>query len=178
MLTIIMFHNLYPLSSTGYINLGRALFLHDPITDEEIDICAHIFHILCKTVTRIDLRTCIPFCYLISRILKLKRIHPLEDESSYPKPSPINIRTLIASIGHSRKRIKTKTLASHSGSRSSSFSYDEKFDNIMASIHDISTKMSGLASLLHRHTVCCDMKYTSLQTQLDQIPRKLEENED
>ena len=30
-LTIIMFHNLYPLSSTGYMNLGRALFLHDLI---------------------------------------------------------------------------------------------------------------------------------------------------
>ena len=47
-LTIIMFHNLYPLSSTGYMNLGRDLFLHDLITDEEIDICAHIFHILHK----------------------------------------------------------------------------------------------------------------------------------
>ena len=45
-LTIIMFHNLYPLSSTGYMNLGRALFLHDLISDVEIDICAHIFHIL------------------------------------------------------------------------------------------------------------------------------------
>ena len=45
-LTIIMFHNLYPLSSTGYMNLGRALFLHDLISDVKIDICAHIFHIL------------------------------------------------------------------------------------------------------------------------------------
>ena len=45
-LTIIMFHSLYPLSSTGYMNLGRAFFLHDMISDEEIDICAHIFHIL------------------------------------------------------------------------------------------------------------------------------------
>ena len=48
-LTITMFHNLYPLSSTGYMNLGRALFLH-----EEIDICTHIFHILRKTVARTD----------------------------------------------------------------------------------------------------------------------------
>ena len=45
-LTIIMFHNLYPLFSIGYMNLGRALFLHDLIFDVEIDICAHIFHIL------------------------------------------------------------------------------------------------------------------------------------
>ena len=177
-LTIIMFHNLYPLSSTGYMNLGRALFLHDLITDQVIDICAHIFHILRKTVTRTDSRTCIPFCCLISRILKLKGIHPLEYESPSPKPSPINIPTLNASIGHSQKGIKTKTLASHNGSRSSSFSYDEKFNNIMASIYDISTKMSGLASLLHHHTIHCDTKFTSLQTQLDQIQKKLEENED
>ena len=148
------------------MNLGRALFLHDLKTDEEIDICTHIFHILHKIVTRTDSRTCIPFCYLISRILKLKGIHPSEDKSPYPKPSPINIRTLNASIGHSRKGIKTEPSASHSGSRSSSSSYDEKFDNIMASIHEISTKMSRLASLLH-HTIC------SLQTQLDQIQRKL-----
>ena len=45
-LTIIMFHNLYPLSSIGYMNLGRALFLNDLISDVEIDICAYIFHIL------------------------------------------------------------------------------------------------------------------------------------
>ena len=45
-LTIIMLHNLYPLFSAGYMNLGRALFHHDMISDVEIDICAHIFHIL------------------------------------------------------------------------------------------------------------------------------------
>ena len=177
-LTIIMFKNLYPLSSTRYMNLERALFLHDLITDEEIDICAHIFHILCKTVSKTDSRTCIPFCCLVSRILKLKGIRPSDDESPYTKPSPINICTLNASIGHSWKGIKIETSASHSGSRSTSSSYDEKFDNIVASIHDISNKMSGLASFLHHHTIRCDTKFTSLQTQLDQIQRKLEENED
>ena len=152
--------------------------LHDLITDEEIDICAHIFHILCKTVSKTDSRTCIPFCCLVSRILKLKGIRPSDDESPYTKPSPINICPLNASIGHSWKGIKTETSASHSGSRSTSSSYDEKFDNIVASIHDISNKMSGLASFLHHHTIRCDTKFTSLQTQLDQIQRKLEENED
>ena len=43
-LTIVMFHNLYPLSSTGYMNLGRALFLHDLISDVEINICAKRFY--------------------------------------------------------------------------------------------------------------------------------------
>ena len=42
LLTTIMFHNLYPLSSTEHMNLGQALFLHDLITDEEIDVCSHI----------------------------------------------------------------------------------------------------------------------------------------
>nr|POE62001.1 hypothetical protein CFP56_38545 [Quercus suber] len=166
-LTIIMFHNLYPLSSIGYMNLGRALFLHDLISDVEIDICAHIFHVLRKTVLRIDSRTCIPFCCLISRILKLKGIHPSIDESLCTKSSPINMRMFNASIGHSRKGIKMETSASHSGSRSSSCSLDEKLDNIMASIYELSTKMSGLASILHHYNIRCDMKFTSLQTQLD-----------
>ena len=100
-LTIIMFHNLYPLSSTGYMNLARALFLPDLISDVEIDICAHIFHILQKTVMQTNSRICIPFCCLVSRILKLKGIYPSADESSHPKPSPINLRTLNASISHS-----------------------------------------------------------------------------
>ena len=76
LLTMIMCSNLYLLSSTGYINLGRALFLLDLITDVEIDVCSHIFHIVEKTVDRIASRNCIPFCRLISRILKLKGVHP------------------------------------------------------------------------------------------------------
>ena len=157
-----MFHNLYSLSSTGYMDLGKALFLHDLISDEEINICAHIFHILHKTVLRTDSKACIPFYCLISRILKLKGIHPSEDESPYSKPSPINSHTLNASIGHSWKGIMTETSASHSGSCSSSSSYDEKLNNIMASIHEISTRMFGLASLMHHHTIRCEMKFTSL----------------
>ena len=112
-LTIIMFHNLYPLSSTRYMNLGRALFLHDLISNVEIDICAHIFHILHKTIVRTDSRICIPFCCLVSQILKLKGIYPSADESSHPRSSPINLRTLNASIGHrknpSQIRITTFT---------------------------------------------------------------------
>ena len=81
-LTIVMFHNLYPLSSTRYMNLERALFLHDLISDVEIDICAHIFHVLRKTLLRTESRICVPFCCLISRILKLKGIHPTDDAES------------------------------------------------------------------------------------------------
>ena len=176
--TIIMFHNLYPLSSTRYMNLGRALFLHDLISDVEIDICAHIFHILRKTVVRTDSWICIPFCCLVSWILKLKGIYPSADESSHPTPSPINLWTLNASIGHSKKEVKLESQPSHSGSRSSAFSVNEKLDSIMASVHELSTKISGLATLLHHQNIQCDMKFTSLQTQLDQIQRQLKENKD
>ena len=166
-LTIVMFHNLYPLSSTGYMNLRRALFLHDLISDVEIDICAHIFHVLCKTVLQTESRICVTFCCLISRILKLKGIHPTKDESPCTNLSPINMRTLIASIGHNQKKMKTKTSASHSGSRSSSLSFDEKLDNIVTFVHKLSTKMSGLTSILHHHNIRWDLKFISLQTQLD-----------
>ena len=170
-LTIIMFHNLYSLSSTEYMNLGRALFLHELIFDVEIDIYAHIFHILCKTVMQNDSRICIPFCCLVSRILKLKGIYPSTDESSHPKPSPINLRTLNASIGPSKKGVKSESQTSHTGSCSTSYSCDERLDYIIAYVHDLSTQMSRLASFLHHHTIRCDMKFTSLQTQLDQIQR-------
>ena len=173
-LTIIMFHNLYPLSSIEYMNLGRALFLHNLISDVEIDICAHIFRILRKTVVRTDSRICIPFYYLVSQILKLKGIYPSVDKYSHPKPCPINLRTLNASIGHSEKGVKSESQPSCS----TSYFFDEKLDSIITSVHDLSTQMSRLASLVHHHTIHCDMKFTSLQTQLDQIQRQLEKNED
>ena len=163
-LIIIMFLNLYPLSSTEYMNLGRALFLHNLISNIEIDICVHIFHILRKTVVRTNSRICIPFCCLVSRILKFKDIYPSADESPHPKPSPIKLRTLNASIGHSKKEVKSESQPSHSGSCSSPSSVNEKLDSIMASVQELSTNISGLATLLHHHNIRCDMKFTSLQT--------------
>ena len=51
-LKLIMFSNLYLLSNTTFINLGRAQFLCDLITGESIDIYAHIFQIIRKTVAQ------------------------------------------------------------------------------------------------------------------------------
>ena len=116
LLSMIICSNLYPLSSTGYMNLGQALFLHDLITDEKIDVCSHIFHILAKTVDWTASRNCIPFCRLISRILKLKGVHPSEDERPYPRPSPITICTLHASMNHTRKNVKQESHATLEGS--------------------------------------------------------------
>ena len=178
LLTVIMFSNLYPLSSTGYMNLGRALFLHDLITDVEIDVYSHIFHILAKTVEWTASRNCIPFCRLISRILKLKGVHPSEVKRPYPRPSPINIRTLHAGMSHTKKNTKQESHATQESSSSTSHVYDEQLDNIMTTLQEITTKISGLATIMHSKHIHFDTKFTSLQTQMDQIQRKLEEHED
>ena len=111
LLTTIMFHNLYPFLSTGHMNLGQALFLHDLITDEEIDVCSHIFHILVKIDKKKASRNCLPFCCLIIKILKLKGVPTLEDKYPQPKQRPINISTLNAIIGHSQKNAKQESNA-------------------------------------------------------------------
>ena len=51
--TLIMFFNLYPLSNTDFINLGRAQFLCDLITGVPTDICAHIFQTIGKIAARL-----------------------------------------------------------------------------------------------------------------------------
>ena len=102
----------------------------------------------------------------------------MEDEYPYLKQSLINIRTFNAIIDHSWKGVKQEGCAPHGGSSFSSHPYTKKLDNIMASIQDISTKLSGLASILHSQHTRFDTKFTSLQTQLDQIQRKLKEDED
>ena len=178
LLTIIMLSNLYPLSSTGYMNLGRVLFLNDLITDKEIDVCSYIFHILAKMAEWTASRNCLPFCRLISKILKLKGMHPLEDEHPYPQPSPINIRTLHASMSHTKKSPKQESHDTLGSSSSTLHAYDEQLDNIMAAFQEINTKISELATIMHSQYIRFDTKFTSLQTQLDQIQRKLEEHGD
>ena len=164
---MIMFSNLYPLSSTGYMNFGQALFLHDPITIEEIDVCFHIFHTLAKMVERTASRNCLPFCHFISRILQLKGVHPSEDEHPYPKPSPINICTLHASISNTKKSTKQESYVAPGSSSSTFYACDGQLDNIMAAFQEINTKISGLATIMHSQHIHFDTKFTSLQTQLD-----------
>ena len=169
LLTMIMFSNLHPLSSTEYMNLGWVLFLHDLISDEEIDVCSHIFHILGKTVDWNASRNCLPFSRLILRILKLKGVHPSADECSYPRPSLINIRTLYASMSHVKKSPKQESHATPGSSSSTYHVYAGQLDNIMAALQEINTKISRLATIMHSQHIRFITKFTSLQTQMDQI---------
>ena len=75
-LKLIMFSNLYPLSNTTFINLGRAQFLCDLIIGASIDIYAHIFQTIRKTTARSTARGCIPFCNLIMKFILREGITP------------------------------------------------------------------------------------------------------
>ena len=140
-------------------------------------MCSHIFHILAKTIKRTALRNYLPFCCLISKILKLKGVHPSDDERPYLKPSPINICTLHASMSHTKKSTKQEGHATLGSSSSTFHAYNEQLDNIMATLQEINTKISRLATIMHSQHIRFDTKFTSLQTQLDQIQRKLEEHD-
>ena len=130
--------------------------MHDLITNVEIDVCSHIFYIVAKTVDQTASKNCIPFYCLISRILKLKGMHP------YPGPSPINIRTLHTSMSHTKKNTKQECHAAQGSSSSISHVYDEQLDNIMATLQEINTKIFGLATIMHSQHIRFDTKFVSL----------------
>ena len=93
-LKLIMFSNLYALSNTAFISLGRAKFLCDLISGVLIDICAHIFQIIGKTAARSATRTILPFYSLIMKIILREGVSPSLDEKIVPHPRPISIYTL------------------------------------------------------------------------------------
>ena len=81
-------------------------------------------------------------------------------------------------MSHTKKSTKQESHAALGSSSSTSHAYDEQIDNIMAALQEINTKIFGLASIMHSQHIRFDTKFTSLQTQLDQIQRKLEEHGD
>ena len=110
-LKLIMFSNLYPLSNTAFINLGRAQFLYDLITGAPIDIYAHIFQTIGKIAARLATRACILFCNLIMKIILLEGVNPPSDGKMMNHPRPISMVTLQASKSHSSKTPKSEHIS-------------------------------------------------------------------
>ena len=81
-------------------------------------------------------------------------------------------------MGHTKKSTKQESHATQGSSSSTSHVYDEQLDNTMATVQEITTKISELATIMHSQHIRFDTKFISLQTQMDQIQRKLEEHED
>ena len=107
-LKLIMFSNLYPLSNTAFINLGRAQFLNNIITRAPIDICAHIFQIIGKITAQSATQACIPFCSLIMKIMLLEGVNPPSNGKIMNRPHPISMITLQANKSHSSKTPKSE----------------------------------------------------------------------
>ena len=107
-LKLIMFSNLYPLSNTTFINLGRAQFLCDLIIGAPTDICAHIFQTIRKTAARSAGRGCIPFYSLIMKFILREGINPPSDGKMMTHPRPISMFTLQASKSHSSRTPKSE----------------------------------------------------------------------
>ena len=192
-----MFSNLYPLSNTAFINLGRAQFLCDLITEVSIDICAHIFQTIGKTVARSAARTCILFCSLIMKIVLLEGVRPLTDEKIVPRPPPISMITLQASKSHSSKAPKSEpfTHATPSGHVSAPVHIEtvspipfemqttgtpsapsSQVDKLSTLIKSMSQQISGLERLLYSTKNQVQLCLTTIETQLDAIQQKLEES--
>ena len=89
-----MFSNLYPLSNTGFINLGRAQFLCDLIKRAQIDICAYIFQTMGKMAGRSTAWMCLPFCNLVMKIMVLKGVHPPKEWTILPPQRLISMLSL------------------------------------------------------------------------------------
>ena len=100
-LTLITFSNLYPLTNTRFINLGRAQFLCDLIIGTPIDICTHIFQTIGKTAERTAARMCLLFCSLIMKIMVLKGVHPPKDGTILLRQRPISLVSLQMRQSHS-----------------------------------------------------------------------------
>ena len=121
-LTLIMYSNLYPLTNTGFISLRRAQFLWDLINGVPIDICAHIFQILGRTIGQLAIRTYLPICSLIMMILTLKGIHPSKNGTVLPRQGSISLNSLQSRKVHSsvERAKKSPTKPPLSGSKTSS----------------------------------------------------------
>ena len=67
-------------------------------------------------------------------------------------------------MSHTKKNTKQESNATQGSSNSTSHVYDEQLDNIMAILQEITTKISGLATIMHSQHTRFDTKFTSLQT--------------
>ena len=193
-----MFSNLYPLSNIAFINLGRAQFLCDLITEVPIDICAHIFQTIGKTAARLAARTCIPFCSFIMKIMLLKGIRPPTDGKIVPRPRPISMITLQASKSHSSKAPNSEpfTHATQSGHDSATPMHTKTIspipsemqktgtlsapssqaDRLSTVIESVSQRIYELKRLIYSTNNHVQMRLTTIETQLDAIQQKLKDS--
>ena len=191
-LKLIMFSNLYPLSNTAFINLGRAQFLSDLITGAPIDICAHIFQIIGKTAAQLATRACIPFCSLIMKIMLLKGVSPPSDGKMMNRPRPISMISLQASKSHSSKTPKSehispatpyaRELDTHvhtttipritpklQPTSNQPVQFDPQADRLGSMFENLHVRIAGIERLIYSTNNQVQLRLTTMENQLDAI---------
>ena len=194
-----MFFNLYPLSNTAFIKLGRAQFLCDLITGTPIHICSHIFQIVGKTAARSTARLCIPFCSLVMKIMILEEESPPIDGKKMDRLHPLSMFSLQASKSHSSKALKSEpflyTTLSGQGSATPvhtetvspipfemqttstpSAPPSHQADRFSTLIESVSQRISRLERFLYSTNNQVQMHFTTIETQLDAIQQKLKDS--
>ena len=189
-LTLIMFSNLYPLTNTRFINLGRAQFLCDLIIRAPIDICTHIFQTIRKTVSRMRLS----FYSLITpkdgailvrqRPISMVSFQMSKSHSSTEREKqnlskiPKNESVLHATLSghglatHTTLR-HTKTTSHHTPKLQSTStqpkqpsSHADKLTTLVEGLHE---RISRLANTIYSTNNQVQMHLTTIKTQLDEI---------
>ena len=187
-----MFFNLYPLSNTAFINLGRVQFVCDLITEVPIDIYAYIFQTIGKIVARSAAWTCIPFCSLVMKIMVLEGVSPPLDRKKMVRLRPLSMISLQASKSHSSKAPKigpflhvtsfdhglatlvpTETVSPITSKMQTtstpSIQPSSQVDRLRTLIESVSQWIFGLERLLYSTNNQVQMRLTAIETQLDAI---------
>ena len=89
-------------------------------------------------------------------------VYPSENERPYPRPSPISIHTLHASMSHTNKNPKQEGPATQGSLSSTSHVCDERLDSILDTLQEITTKIFGLATIMYSQHNRFDTKFTPL----------------
>ena len=198
-LKLIMFSNLYPLSNTTFINLGRAQFLCDLITGAPIDVCAHIFQTMRKTAIRTAAQECILFCNLIMKLILHEGIVPPTDGKMLTRPGPISMYTLQASRSHSSKTPKnahispvtpfapesetpvhttpsSRVIPEVSQANIPQAQTDPQTDRMGNLLENIQKRIDEMVTLLYSTNNHVQMRLETMENQLDVIQQKLDDS--
>ena len=102
-LAYVMIHNLYLVTNLTTLSASRTIFLYDPYTHKEIDICGHIFHFLTKSITKRNSRTIMPFPTLIIGFIAKTKPKIPSSLTTMPRDYPIGANTVTRSRAHITK---------------------------------------------------------------------------
>ena len=115
-LVYIMIFNLYPVRNLMNLSHPRALFLHDLFQKKDINICANIYHLLKKCVSKRTSQMTLPFLGLIMSIMQHERVRippsllVMKREDQISAQTMMRSKTCLCGLGEEEERAECKAL--------------------------------------------------------------------